>query len=403
VNRAFAGADAVFWLVPPNPTAESLEAAYLDFTQPACGALKSCGVRRVVGVSALGRGTALARNAGLVTASLAMDDLIASTGVGYRALTMPSFMDNMLRQAASIRDRGSFSLPIDGDRKLPTCATRDMAAVAACLLLDPAWSGRADVPVLGPEDLSCNDMAGIMSDVLGKPVRFQRLSLEAFGAGLAERGMSPAFVQGYADMYAAKSDGLDNAEPRTPQSTTQTSFRQWCEEVLKAIMRCALAPGQIVPDDAEVIDRDVREVGAAGAFADRPNPGRARLQPFVDTNVAAVIDFDAGLIESDPGRVRDPAYGDQDVAALDRALARSRLHDKADLLSRSAAHMRRLGREEDIDLFGSKNPTHLFRNVGILLGHQLRPMLKDCDPAAEATASLSQLETDIAAPDHNQV
>src|SRR4029079_6266089 len=143
--------------------------------------------------------------------------------------------------------------------------------------------GRADVPVLGPEDLSCNDMAGLMSDVLGKPVRFQRLSLEAFAPGLAELVSSPAVFQGYADMYAAKSDGLDNAEPRTPQSTTQTSFRQWCEEVLKAIMRCALAPGQIVPDDAEVIDRDVREVGAAGAFADRPNPGRARFQPFVDT------------------------------------------------------------------------------------------------------------------------
>jgi hypothetical protein len=28
-------------------------------------------------------------------------------------------------------------------------------------------------------------------------------------------------------------EGLDNAEPRTPQATTPTSFRQWCEEVLK--------------------------------------------------------------------------------------------------------------------------------------------------------------------------
>jgi hypothetical protein len=27
--------------------------------------------------------------------------------------------------------------------------------------------------------------------------------------------------------------GMDNAEPRTPLSTTPTSFRQWCEEVLK--------------------------------------------------------------------------------------------------------------------------------------------------------------------------
>jgi uncharacterized protein YbjT (DUF2867 family) len=236
VSRAFAGADAVFWLVPPNATAGSLEAAYLDFSRPACDALKSCGVQRVVGISALGRGTTMARNAGLVTVSLAMDDLIASTGVSYRALTMPSFMDNMLRQAGSIRDRGSFSLPIDGDRRLPTCATRDIATVAAGLLLDSTWSGRADVPVLGPEDLSCDDMARIMSDVLGRPVHFQRLSLEAFKAGLAQRGMSPAVVQGYADMYVAKNEGLDNAEPRTPESTTPTSFRQWCDQVLKPLV-----------------------------------------------------------------------------------------------------------------------------------------------------------------------
>ena len=40
-------------------------------------------------------------------------------------------------------------------------------------------------------------------------------------------------VQGMLDMAAAKNNGLDNAEPRTPQSTTPTSFRQWCENVLK--------------------------------------------------------------------------------------------------------------------------------------------------------------------------
>ena len=145
VSQAFAGADAVFWLVPPDPHAESVEAAYLDFTRPACDAFKSHGVRRVVGVSALGRGTAVAANAGQVTASLAMDDLIASTGVGYRALTMPSFMDNILRQVGPIKSQGVFFSPLAGDRKLPTCATRDIAAVAARLLLDPSWSGQGSV------------------------------------------------------------------------------------------------------------------------------------------------------------------------------------------------------------------------------------------------------------------
>jgi uncharacterized protein YbjT (DUF2867 family) len=93
-----------------------------------------------------------------VSASLAMDDLIASTGVNYRALTMPSFMDNVLRQLELIRNQGVFFSAISGDRKLPTCATRDIAVIAARLLIDRSWSGQGSVPVLGPEDLSFNDM-----------------------------------------------------------------------------------------------------------------------------------------------------------------------------------------------------------------------------------------------------
>jgi len=50
VENAFAGADAVFWLLPPNPGAISVEAAYVDFTRPASAAFRSQGVRRVVGV-----------------------------------------------------------------------------------------------------------------------------------------------------------------------------------------------------------------------------------------------------------------------------------------------------------------------------------------------------------------
>jgi uncharacterized protein YbjT (DUF2867 family) len=230
VDRAFAGADAVFWLVPPDPRAASVEAAYVEFTRPACDALKRHEVDRVVGISALGRG--VAGNAGHVSASLLMDDLIASTGVRYRALTLPSFMDNILRQVEPIRDQGVFFLPGSADRKRPTCAVRDVAAVAAGLLLDGSWRGVGSVPVLGPEDLSYHDMAKIMSEVLGRPVRFQQIPVEAFKATLTGHGMSEAMAQGMVDMVLAKDAGLDNAEPRTPASSTPTSFRQWCADVL---------------------------------------------------------------------------------------------------------------------------------------------------------------------------
>ncbi len=234
VTRAFAGADSVFWLVPPDPRAPSVEAAYVDFSRPACEAFKSQKVKRVVGISAFGRGTAVAAHAGYVTASLAMDDLIASTGVSYRALTMPSFMDNLLRQVESIKNQGLFTAPMSGDLKQPTCATRDIAAVASRLLLDHSWSGVSEIPVLGPEDLSFNDMAQIMSEVLGKPVRFQQIPAdETFKARLLQRGSSEAMAQGYLDMWNAYNQELAITRPRPPEGTTPTSFRQWCEEVLK--------------------------------------------------------------------------------------------------------------------------------------------------------------------------
>jgi uncharacterized protein YbjT (DUF2867 family) len=208
-----------------------VEAAYLDFTQPACRAIKRHSVDRVVGISGLGRG--VAKNAGLVSASLAMDDLIASTGVNYRALAMPTFMDNILRQVGSIKNGGVFFSPVSGDLKLPTCATRDIAAVAAHWLLDRSWTGYDHVPVLGPEDLSFNDMAQVISEVLGTTVRFQQIAFEAFKDSLLNQGLSSAMAQGVVDMMMAKNQGLDNAVHRTPQSTTPTHFHQWCEEVLK--------------------------------------------------------------------------------------------------------------------------------------------------------------------------
>jgi uncharacterized protein YbjT (DUF2867 family) len=233
VNKAFAGADSVFWLAPPDFHSDSVEATYVGFTRPACEAIRRHGVKRVVAVSALGRGTPVQGEAGLVTASLAMCDLIASTGTALRALVLPTFMDNVLRHVGTIRQQGILPLPRSGDLKAPSCATGDIAAEAARLLSDRSWSGQQDVAVLGPEDLSFNDMAVIMSDVLARPVRFHQVPIDDYRARLREIGFSAAMAEGMVDMMTAKDKGLDNGERRTAANSSPTSFRAWCETVLK--------------------------------------------------------------------------------------------------------------------------------------------------------------------------
>jgi hypothetical protein len=43
-----------------------------------------------------------------------------------------------------------FFSAISGDRKLPTCATRDIAVIAARLLIDRSWSGHFAAGVFAP-------------------------------------------------------------------------------------------------------------------------------------------------------------------------------------------------------------------------------------------------------------
>ncbi|MED7952066.1 NAD(P)H-binding protein [Streptomyces sp. BE303] len=232
VDRAFDGADAVFWLVPPV-AAPSPQVAYSGFSGPAVRALAAHGVGHVVGVSALGRGTPLADRAGLVTASLALDDLIADSGVAYRALANPSFFENLLEEADSIREKGCFTDSVDADRRAPLVATADIAAAAEGLLLDRSWTGTGSVPVLGPQDLSPNDLARIMTEQFGRPVRYERQSLDALYATLVGYGLDDAFVQGIVDMKRAKDQGLDAGVARTPQTASPTGFEQWCARTLK--------------------------------------------------------------------------------------------------------------------------------------------------------------------------
>lgn len=233
VDRAFKGAGVVFWVAPPDMK-KTQEEAYVEFTRPAAEALRRLGVKRVVSVTGIGRGTAWADKAGLVTASMRMDDLLMSSAAAFRGLAMPSFMENFVRQVGVVKEKGLLSGAIDPDRKVPWTSTRDLAAVAARFLTDGTWTGNKEIPVLGPDVLSFSEIAQIISEVAGRQVRYQQTTFEALKQQFLGRGASESFAQGYVDMYRAKNEGMDNtAISSSTAERTPTSFRSWCEQNLK--------------------------------------------------------------------------------------------------------------------------------------------------------------------------
>jgi uncharacterized protein YbjT (DUF2867 family) len=230
LDRALDGADALFWLMPATPTASSPYEAYVTASIPGADVVARHAVPRVVIVSALGRGSQI--YAGHISASHAMEDLFRSTGAHVRALALPSFMDNILRQAATIGE-GYISGTLPAGLAMPWIATKDIAAVAAEYLLDLTWTGQDTVDVLGAEDLSLDGIAEILTDVLGRPIRFQPGDRAAAKQFLVGRGFSEAMAQSVIDMDVAGERGINSAVPRTAENTTATTFREFAAEAFR--------------------------------------------------------------------------------------------------------------------------------------------------------------------------
>jgi uncharacterized protein YbjT (DUF2867 family) len=231
MEKALDGADALFWVAPPD-VKKTQEQAYVEFSRPAAEVIRRLGEKRVVSVTGIGRGTAWEKKAGLVTASMRMDDLLGSSAAAFRSLAMPSFMENFMRQTDSMKEKGVICGTIDPDRKVPWTSTRDLAAVAARYLRDITWTGRDEIAVLGPDVLSFADIAQIISDVAGRPVRYQQIPIAVFKEQLLKRGANESFANGYVEMYVAKNEGMDNSAAGDVERTP-TSFRDWCELNLK--------------------------------------------------------------------------------------------------------------------------------------------------------------------------
>ncbi|BCL34575.1 NmrA family NAD(P)-binding protein [Nostoc sp. MS1] len=228
--RAFDGAEAMFWCVPQSHTLENLLDYYMRFTKAAAIAIDQTQIPRVVSVSSGGKG--LAKNAGAISALHAMEDLLNETSVAMRHLRCGSFMENFLWQAGAIAHQGKFFYPLPGDYSIPMVSTFDIGTIAAQWLMKQDWKGVQGVAVHGAEELSLNQSAEVFSDVLGKTIQFQQIPPEVYYELMLKHGSSPAFAQGLVDLFAEVAKGIYQAEPRTLETTTSTTLRQWATKVM---------------------------------------------------------------------------------------------------------------------------------------------------------------------------
>ena len=118
-----------------------------------------------------------------------------------------------------------------GDGAFTPVAQDDVAAVASAVLLSEAYDGDT-LDLTGPERLTVADVAQVLSDVSGKPVRYERETVEEAYASRASYGAPQFEVDGWVSTYTAIAAGeLDVLSPAVRMVTGRDpmSLRQLLE------------------------------------------------------------------------------------------------------------------------------------------------------------------------------
>jgi len=186
LQRAFAGAEAAFVLLPPNFDPSRGFTETRKVVAAVRTALEGARPGRVVCISTVG---AQARQENLLSQLGILEQEVAGLAMPVTFLRPAWFMENAAWDVAAARDTGviqSFLQPLG--RRIPMVATADVGRVAAELLQE-SWAGKRVVELEGPRRVSPNDIAAGFTRLLGRSVRAEAVPRETWEALFRAQGM----------------------------------------------------------------------------------------------------------------------------------------------------------------------------------------------------------------------
>lgn len=218
LDTALEGIDAVF-LVWPFLSAEGASDVIDAIAKHA---------RRVVYLSSAGVGSEKEEPGEAITMfHTELERLIEASGVEWTALRPTGFASNTLGWAEEVRTTGAVRAPLARLAR-PLIHEADMAAVAVQALTTDALLGARPL-ITGPELITQERQVALISEAIGRPVRFEEVTLDEAVEQMKAAGYPAELVEA---VLPAQAQMLDHPEPVNDEVERITgiparSFREW--------------------------------------------------------------------------------------------------------------------------------------------------------------------------------
>jgi uncharacterized protein YbjT (DUF2867 family) len=232
--KAFAGATAVYTMIPTEYSAPDLAASQDRFGTTIAHAITAAGVKRVINLSSCG--AHLSSGTGPIAGLYRQEQrLNALVGVDVLHVRPGYFFENHLLAIHMIPAIGVYSDMTAPDAPLPMVATADIAQVVARELRTPSAPGKRVLHLRATRLYTMRESTVLLGAAIDKPdLAYVQSDPQQGKAELMQQGFSASAAALMAEMSVAFSIGRLNGEhEKGPTEITPTSLEQFVATVFK--------------------------------------------------------------------------------------------------------------------------------------------------------------------------
>jgi uncharacterized protein YbjT (DUF2867 family) len=153
------------------------------------------------------------------------DAYLRQAGVPHAIVRPNLFMQNVPESTIPGIDANGNFYANAGDARISMVDTRDVAAVAARVLIEPGHEGHA-YDVTGPEALSYSDVAAALSSAMGRAIHYVDAPDEAVSKSLSDFGLPVWLVGALVDLFQDyRRSGTDGYAAQVTDTVKQMTGR----------------------------------------------------------------------------------------------------------------------------------------------------------------------------------
>jgi uncharacterized protein YbjT (DUF2867 family) len=233
--NAFAGATAVYTMIPTEYAAPDLAASQDRFGMTIAQAITAAGVERVVNLSSIG--AHLSSGTGPITGLHRQEQrLNAIDGVDVLHVRPGYFFENHLLALDMIPAIGVYADMTAPDAPLPMVATADIARVMARELRMPSAKGKRVLHLRAPRLYTMRESTALLGAAIGKPdLAYVQSDPQEARAALMQQGFSENVAAQLEEMSIAFSSGrLDGEYEKGPTEIMPTTLEHFAATVFKS-------------------------------------------------------------------------------------------------------------------------------------------------------------------------